>query len=310
MTRGNGYRDYYPPSKPRDVRGGIKSVSQRGSFGKNWWSKRWIAVLESFSLGTRLSRGRNYARQGQVLSVEIYPGQVTATVQGSRVKPYKVKISIKAFSEAQWKKVVKYMAAQPIYAARLLAGEMPGDIENVFDQAKLSLFPTRVQDLKTDCSCPDWSNPCKHIAAVYYLLGEEFDRNPFLIFKLRGMERDELISLLSETMPVPKDTPLSGPELHLAADTMQLTLPTDTSTFWQGGELPNISDPVEKGSASPLTLLRQVGPFPFWQGKQPLLTVLEPIYERVAASSEDLVAATCGQDWKNQGKHGDEPFAS
>ena len=83
------------------------------------------------------------------------------------------------------------LSQQVIFTAKLLAGEMPQDIEQAFTDAGLSLFPAQSKDLDTECSCPDWSNPCKHIAAVYYLLGEEFDRNPFLIFKLRGMEREE-----------------------------------------------------------------------------------------------------------------------
>src|SRR5438128_9744848 len=85
-----------------------------------------------------------------------------------------------------------------MYAAKLTSGEMPNDIETVFRSASLSLFPEKRKDLKTDCSCPDWSNPCKHVAAVYYLLGEEFDRDPFLIFKMRGLARDELVGLLGK----------------------------------------------------------------------------------------------------------------
>ena len=104
--------------------------------------------------------------------------------------------------EASWPSA---LARQAIFAAKLLAGEMPQDIETVFEEAGLSLFPAKLGDLETDCSCPDWSNPCKHIAAVYYLLGEEFDRDPFLIFTLRGMDRDELVALLGK--PVPRATP-------------------------------------------------------------------------------------------------------
>jgi uncharacterized Zn finger protein len=196
------YRHDYPffeRSIPKEVKGGIKAQSKRGTFGESWWAKRWIGVLESFNIGARLGRGRSYARRGQVLSIEIDKGRVRAKVQGSRAKPYDIKIEIKVLSAPDWKKLAEALSRQILFTAKLLAGQMPPDIEIVFDRTKLSLFPRRLEDLKTDCSCPDWSNPCKHIAAVYYLLGEEFDRDPFLIFKLRGMNREELLGLLGGT---------------------------------------------------------------------------------------------------------------
>ena len=181
-------RGFFPRSRPRQARGGIKAQSKRGTFGQSWWAQRWIAVLESFDIGARLGRGRSYARGGQVLSIDIAKGKVKARVQGSRPKPYDITIDVKALSPAEWKKLVGVLAGQALFAAKLLAGEMPQDIEQVFQEAGLSLFPSKLRDLTTDCSCPDWSNPCKHIAAVYYLLGEEFDRDPFLLFKLRAVK--------------------------------------------------------------------------------------------------------------------------
>ena len=180
MSRWNRYWDgqYYTPSRPLDARGGIKSQARRGAFGESWWARRWIAVLETFHIGARLQRGRSYARSGQALSIDIEKGIVRAKVQGSRPRPYDVTIKMKQLVDAQWKKLEKTLVGKPIYAASLLAGEMPQDIEEAFKQAGVPLFPETSRDLATDCSCPDWSNPCKHIAAVYYLLGEEFDRDP------------------------------------------------------------------------------------------------------------------------------------
>jgi uncharacterized Zn finger protein len=139
-----------------------------------------------------------------VLSIDIAKGVVTAKVQGSRPKPYDVTIKVKVLAPAEWQQLLQALSGQALYAAKLLAGEMPHDIEHVFEEARLSLFPQKLQDLTTECSCPDWSNPCKHIAAVYYLLGEEFDRDPFLLFQLRGLGRDELLLRLGETGPTPK----------------------------------------------------------------------------------------------------------
>jgi len=182
--------DYFHPSKPRAVKGGIKMQSQ----SKNWWVRRWLEVLENHSLGDRLSRGRSYARRGQVLSIDIEPGEVLAKVQGSRPKPYRVKMTVKTLSLEKWRKWGRVFSQQPILATKLLAGEMPDNIEDAFRNAGILLFPKH-GDLKTECTCPDSTNPCKHIAAVYYLLGEEFDRDPFLIFKLWGLNKEALVGL-------------------------------------------------------------------------------------------------------------------
>src|SRR5438270_10093712 len=212
---------YFPKSRPRQAKGGIKAQSKRGGFGQSWWAQRWIAVLESFNIGARLGRGRSYARGGQVLSIDVDKGLVKARVQGSRPKPYDIQIKVNVLPAADWKKLARAVAGQALFAAKLLAGEMPQDIEQAFTAAGLSLFPEKLRDLTTSCSCPDWSNPCKHIAAVYYLLGEEVDRDPFLLFQLRGLSREELLGILGEAgrraeAPTPKE-PSPAPE-PLAVD--------------------------------------------------------------------------------------------
>ena len=186
------YNDYLY-TKPIEVRGGIRAGSKRGAFGSSWWAKRWLQTLEEFRIGSRLDRGRSYARRGQVMSIDVQPGGVTAKVQGSRKRPYNVSIEVRTISPPDWERLQAAMAEQPIIAASLLSGRMPDNIEDTFRAAGLSMFPDRQDDLETDCSCPDWSNPCKHVAAVYLLLGEEFDRDPFLIFRMRGMDRGDLL---------------------------------------------------------------------------------------------------------------------
>src|SRR5207249_5250545 len=127
----------------------------------------------------RLARGRSYARTGQVVSLDIGRDGVKAVVQGSRPEPYTVQIKFKQLTDAEWERVIDAMAGEALYAARLLSGEMPEQIEEVFAAAGASLFPAERGDLETDCSCPDWANPCKHVAAVHYLLGERFEADPF-----------------------------------------------------------------------------------------------------------------------------------
>ena len=187
---------YFPPSRPIKVEGGIQSRSQRGTFAANWWAKRWLSVLDSYGIGSRLQRGRSYARSGQVLNVDVQPGLVKARVQGSSPKPYNVEIQVNALPDKEWERVLDTISEQAIFAAQLLDGTMPQEIETAFEAVRVSLFPTSTRDLVTECSCPDYSNPCKHIAAVYYLLGEQFDHDPFLIFTLRGRTREQVIEAL------------------------------------------------------------------------------------------------------------------
>jgi uncharacterized Zn finger protein len=189
---------YFRPTKPKDAKNGIKARNQRGVFAKNWWAQRWIAALERLVDAGRLSRGRTYARKGQVLSILETGEGIAARVQGSRKTPYKITIQIEPLSDSQWEKVIDALAEQAIFSAQLLAGEMPQEIESAFEAAKVSLFPARRNDLKTECSCPDYSNPCKHIAATHYILGERFDEDPFLIFRLRGRTQEQVMAALRQ----------------------------------------------------------------------------------------------------------------
>jgi uncharacterized Zn finger protein len=285
------FGDYFPPSQPRAVKGGIKAQSQRGGFGANWWAKRWIAVLEGFQIGARLSRGRSYARTGQVLAIAIEKGVITATVQGSRPRPYDVRIQVQLLTQGAWEKVVQVITSQAIFAASLLNGEMPQDIEDAFTTAAASLFPEKLSDLETSCSCPDWSNPCKHIAAVYYLIGEEFDRDPFLLFTLRGLSREGLLDRLR--MPVASAGETAGDGHPGASGRPEETwepLPSTSAAFWAGQTL--TADMLGEPRTPPVAaaLPRRLGRFPFWRGEQPLLDALEPIYRAASASGMALNA--------------------
>jgi uncharacterized Zn finger protein len=195
------YESYWPryePSRPIEVEGGIKARSRRGKLVESWWADRWIGALTRLMDSGRLSRGRSYARRGQVIEIKLEPGHISARVQGSRRTPYQVGIALQPLSDRQWDAVFDALAEQALFAAQLLSGEMPQDVEQVFEAVKVPLFPALRGDLKTDCSCPDWANPCKHIAAVYYLLGERFDEDPFLLFELRGRDRDAVVASLRE----------------------------------------------------------------------------------------------------------------
>jgi uncharacterized Zn finger protein len=273
------YREFYPKSKPKAVKGGIKARTQSGAFGKSWWAKRWIGVLEGFHIGARLQRGRSYARQGQVTAIDIAPGKVTAKVQGSSPKPYAVSISVPQLSDTDWEKLIGELNGRAVFAAKLLAGEMPPDIETVFAKVGLSLFPKSLREIGTGCSCPDDSNPCKHIAAVYYLLGEEFDRDPFLLFRLRGQDREMICRRLTATDAKPRAPAALPPEPAAKPE----PLPTDAAAFWGGA---SISDEVYGAVQLPpvsAAVPKRLGGFPFWRGTERFLDALAPTYAAAAA---------------------------
>ena len=277
-----GFYDF-EPSRPRTVKGGIKAVSKRGRFGTTWWGQRWIDTLEGFDIGARLGRGKSYARSGQVLSIDIEKGHVHSSVQGSRATPYRVSIALKAYPAAAWEALTQSLRKQPFFVAKLLAGEMPDGFEQAFADVGLSLFPARGADLETDCSCPDWSNPCKHIAAVYYLLAEEFDRDPFLLFRLRGMTRDELLTQLLGPPKHAADPPEHLQEAPAAPEPL-----VPDAQFWKAGALPDdLFGPVRTPPA-PAALPKRLGKFPLWRAEEPLLDALGPVYQKAASHGLDL----------------------
>ena len=273
----------FEPRPPIDAMGGIRARSRRGAFGSNWWARRWLDVLEGFDLGPRLSRGRSYARRGQVLSIDVAKGMVTASVQGSRQRPYRVTITVATLDAADWDRLTTSLTERLFLMAELLAGRMPDNIEDIFDDTGISLFPSRRSDLKTHCTCPDQSNPCKHVAAVYLLLGEEFDRDPFLVFKLRGADREALLALVNvQAAENEREGGETYPEHFCVRTPGNLLppepLPADPDEFWQ---------PTSAGKASPMAagvpltsaaLPKQLGALPFWRGEEDFMAVLEDMY--------------------------------
>ena len=269
---------------PKTVKNGIKPRKERGAIGETWWSKRWIETLESFNIGAPLIRGRSYARNGQVISIDIKPGVVKSKEQGSRATPYNIDIKLKPLSDAEWDAVVDAMAAQAIFAAKLLAGEMPQDIEQAFSAASTTLFPARQNDLETNCSCPDWSNPCKHVAAVYYILADQFDEDPFLIFTLRGHTKEQIMrelrarrssATLEDKRPAIDE---SAADASLVIMENAPTLEESLSNCWRAGDgLENVRVRMET-PAIENAILRRLGPAPNTLGGAALSTALARAY--------------------------------
>lgn len=205
-----------------------------------WWVQQWVDLLNSYRFKKRLERGRNYARQGNILSLEFKDSKVYATVQGTANEPYQLSIWIERFADEDWGFVIDTLSQKALYSAQLLAGEMPDSIEAVFTSNGLSLFPFTLADVKSKCSCPDPKNPCKHIAAVYYQLGDSFREDPFVLFQLRGRTKEQILEALrqhrqqatGDETSTAKSVVASEKELSaLPVTKAEMTLPIET--FWK-----------------------------------------------------------------------------
>ena len=174
---------YFPKAAPRPK---PKPGKARKKFGATWWGERWVDVLSNFEHDQRMSRGRAYARADKVKHFRLKTGSITATVEGS-TGDYKVDIKFKKFSGKEWDKIIQKLTQVPIVLSGLLNNEMPRNIDKV---TGYSFIPS---SFESDCSCPDYANPCKHIAAVFYTLADEIDYDPMILFKLKGMEKEQIL---------------------------------------------------------------------------------------------------------------------
>ncbi|OQW94073.1 MAG: hypothetical protein BWK79_07755, partial [Beggiatoa sp. IS2] len=231
------------------------------TFSRTWWGKRFIEALESFTDSGRLARGRSYAKNGRILDYQLKNGQVTAKVKGSinpyfgvyEIPYYKTEISIRQISDKQWTEIIKQLSQSASLVSKLLLSEMPDNIEAIFEKSQVYLLPKSDKDFKTKCSCPDYENPCKHIAGVYYLLAAQLDQDPFLLFELRGLSRQRLQTELSKS-------PL-GQILSMALSDETSEIRPATSYYTR----------PQPSSDSEATIIET-----FWRGKKSLFTPIEP----------------------------------
>ena len=215
-----------------------------------WWVQRWVDLLNNYRFKKRLERGRKYAREGNILNIEYKGSKVIALVQGTADDPYKLSIWLDAFTDEDWNYVIDSLAEHALFSAQLLAGEMPSDIEDVFTANGLSLFPFQLSEVHSKCDCPDPKNPCKHIAAVYYQLGDFFREDPFILFQLRGRDRSQILAALRQQRQqsvahddsdhptaTASDSTAQQPEAEIAPAASATTYtPINVAQFWQYAE--------------------------------------------------------------------------
>ena len=254
----------YESTKAKRPEQGIATSKQRGEMANTWWSGRLVKLLDSYGLGGRMQRGRRYARQGQLVSFDVQPGVVVSKVQGSRSSPYTVRVATKQLSDEQWAHVHEAVVSRASFAAQLLAGAVPPELEAVFDDAGVPLLPARWADVEADCSCPDWGNPCKHIAAVLYVFADRLDDDPWLLLRWRGRERDQVLAHLRSQQV---ERPVVAPWWPLVPGA-PLPIADGHRDTWQFGEI---------GAA-----LTRLGPLDISVKSKPVTELLFELYTAIA----------------------------
>jgi uncharacterized Zn finger protein len=270
---------------------------------RTWWGQKFIDAIEKLTDAGRLSRGRSYSGPGRILNFDIEGGLVMAQIRGN-VNPYfgvhkepryNTVIDFEPISRAKWAAVIALMGSKASLISRLMLNEIPENIEDSFAMLGMHLLPASKHDFHTQCSCPDWSNPCKHVAGLYYRIAAEVDRDPFLLFALRGLPRDELLAQLAQTPlgqalaaelsaeqqpPRPCDRYFTAPQSQPVGD---LSL----KNFWQGEK--RLPATLEVATPSPVSavLVKKQGDFPeFWHRDNSFIEVMEGLYDYVKTKNQ------------------------
>ena len=256
---------------------------------RRWWGDRFWAVMEAIGVARRLERGKRYARAERVLTVSIEPGLVTADVQGSRYEPYRVELNLRVFTDEEWERAVEALASQALFAAKLLSGEMPENIEDLFAEIHLPLFPASTRELEMACSCPDEVVPCKHTAALYYVLAERLDEDPFLLFRWRGKSRELLLREIRRR----RAAEASGRPTARAAEA---SLEESMDHFWKLGEGFDAITIVVEPPAVSASLLKRLGLPDFWKPHPEIRGSLERLYDKVTERAMALAYGGRGRE--------------
>lgn len=267
---------------------------------KTWWGEAFVESLTSFIDHGRLSRGRSYRTDRRVLSFDMQDNQVKATIRGN-VNPYfgvykepkyKVTLSFKKLSKIQWSKVVDKICSHPGWLSKLMLNEIPSDIDSAFEEG--GLLPKSYNDVEAKCTCPDYENPCKHIAGVYYCIAEMLDSQPMLLFPLHGISIDELQEQLrNNDLGRAFAEHLSSPK-HIEVEVQKIKFTPITEkainkdNYWS---MPNFefdkNDDFEPITAS---IIKKQGDYPsFWERQNSFVRSMEDIYRCVRTKNKKFL---------------------
>lgn len=298
-------RPYTPPVRPlpakaRKVRGGVKLPAGEVAGPTAWAAQRWLRLTEMAGEGQRMVDGLDYARQGQTKRIDVRPGVIEAYVQGRADRPYVSSMKMSVITLEQWDRVVMAMSEGAMYSAKLLAGELPSNIEEVFIPLGLKLFPAELSDVEVNCTCSDFvaGTWCKHLCCTAYLLGHKLASEPFLMFSVRGLEAQDLLERLRQRRAVTGAalgaTPVYQQRVPGVEGLSVPALQDMSAKFWDvPAELRNLDLPIEPPQVSH-PLLRRLGPSPFPSAQFPLVGLLASCYESISSKALDTSGGGSG----------------
>ena len=275
-------------------------------FSRTWWGQKFITAVESFTDPARLGRGRSYARGGKILEFAVDKGKIEATIRGS-INPYfgvhtepryQTVVKIQAIAKKDWSKIIQSMATNASFVSKLLLNEVPENIETSFKEVKQNLLPYSGDDFQTSCSCPDYSNPCKHIAGLCYRFASELDEDPFLIFELRGLTQEQLHQELAKTplgralitgLKTQESAPTPVTSYYTRPQKNQLNSATSLKEFWQGKTITPAAISETKETNISGILIKKAGDYPeFWHRDTSFIVTMEELYQRVKTKNRDV----------------------
>jgi uncharacterized Zn finger protein len=274
---------YTPRRAATSAAGGIKlfKISEQG---ESHWGKRWVESLHTLCSAKRLEVGLRLAKSGHVLSIQLNRGFSTATVKGTRTHPYKIEIGLSMFTRKQWMNVADALLKKAFFTAKLLAGDLPPEMEQLFQSSGATLFPTSPAEISSDCSCTDVESPCKHVIAVYYILGQEIDRDPFLLMEMRGLSRAQLLAEIQTRRSARgKITDKKSIVTTVFEPPVPTRLSDRLNDFFRSPEGTTLIWPVEpdKPLLLPGSRIHEMGSPPFWNSDNDFEEILTRIYQAV-----------------------------
>jgi len=272
---------------------------------RSWWGQKFITALESFTDDSRLKRGRAYASDSRILVFAITESGVAATIRGNKnpyfgvykEPKYLTEIMLTPISAEEWTEIIARLSSKASVVAKLLLNEVPENIEDCFKRTKL--LPTKRKDLITECSCPDYSNPCKHVAGLCYRLAQELDQDPFLLFQLRGLSKEALQRelaksplgrILSDGLDESELELKKSSSLHTEPKTLSRNTIPELREFWLGSKRLPSSMPMPSSTSVSAIIVKKQGDYPaFWHKENSFIETMEELYQRVKIKNSNLL---------------------
>jgi uncharacterized Zn finger protein len=263
-------------------RQGIKATAKRGDFGHGWLARAWCDLIDRLGQFSGAQRGRSLARGQAVQSITVQPGIISGFVADYAL--YQTLIELPVLRVEQWHRLISSIHTNPTVLAQLLSGQVTADLGALAVAAHVPLLPTGMGMFEVQCGCYDWNDPCKHICAVMYLVGEEFDRDPLACLAFRGMEHGDLIARLSAGEPAEAGSMPAADSIAMPAAPDALT--AASAAFWHGTPLP---DALRAAEVPPPEPALPFAPFPFWAGMRSITDGLGPIYAKAASDAAAIL---------------------